>query len=81
MKSERKIYGSHSSSSQFSRMFNTAREEVGSWLNRPLESYYLIVMIDACNQKLEIHQNRKPPCSEIGNNSTAKTVTTVQRKR
>jgi hypothetical protein len=32
------IYGSHYSSSQVSRMFDTAREEVGAWLNRPLEA-------------------------------------------
>ncbi|MGI6572585.1 MAG: IS256 family transposase [Fermentimonas sp.] len=42
------ICGSHYSSSQVSRMFDTAREEVGAWLNRPLEPYYPIVMIDAC---------------------------------
>jgi transposase-like protein len=42
------IYGSYYSSSQVSRMFDTAREEVGMWLNRPLEAYYPIVMIDAC---------------------------------
>ena len=42
------IYGSHYSSSQVSRMFDMAREEVDAWLNRPLEPYYPIVMINAC---------------------------------
>jgi putative transposase len=29
-------------------MFDTSREEVSLWLERPLESYYPIVYIDAC---------------------------------
>jgi transposase-like protein len=41
------IYGKHYSTSQVSRMFDTAREEVAEWLNRPLESYYPLVYIDA----------------------------------
>lgn len=42
------IYGCHYSSSQVSRMFDNAREEVSTWLNRPLEPYYPLVYIDAC---------------------------------
>ena len=41
------IYGKQYSSSQVSRMFDTAREAVKSWLNRPLCNYYPIVYIDA----------------------------------
>lgn len=42
------IYGKHYSTSQVSRMFDTARDEVSLWLNRPLNNYYPIVYIDAC---------------------------------
>lgn len=41
------LYGKHYSSSQVSRLFDTARQEVSKWLNRPLERYYPIVYIDA----------------------------------
>lgn len=41
------IYGKHYSTSQVSRMFDTARTEVKKWLERSLESYYPIVLIDA----------------------------------
>lgn len=41
------IYGQSYSSSQISRMFDYAREEVGIWLNRKLEKYYPIIYIDA----------------------------------
>lgn len=41
------IYGKHYSTSQVSRMFDTARAEVKTWLARSLESYYAIVYIDA----------------------------------
>ena len=41
------VYGKQYSTSQVSRMFSYARSEVQSWLNRPLESYYPIIMIDA----------------------------------
>jgi transposase-like protein len=41
------IYGKHYSTSQVSRMFDTARKEVKEWLNRPLEPYYPICYIDA----------------------------------
>ncbi|MBW7848845.1 MAG: IS256 family transposase [Bacteroidales bacterium] len=41
------IYGKQYSTSQISRMFNYARDDVQSWLHRPLEPYYPILMIDA----------------------------------
>jgi len=41
------IYGKHYSTSQISRMFEYARSDVQSWLNRPLEPYYPIILIDA----------------------------------
>ncbi len=41
------IYGKHYGTSQVSRMFDSAREEVQIWLNRPLENYYPIIYIDA----------------------------------
>lgn len=41
------IYGRQYSTSQISRMFNFAREEVTQWLERPLEPYYPIIYIDA----------------------------------
>ncbi len=41
------IYGHNYSSSQVSRMFDYAREEVAQWLMRPLEKYYPIIYIDA----------------------------------
>ncbi len=41
------LYGRHYSTSSVSRMFDYAREEVHSWLHRPLEDYYPILYIDA----------------------------------
>ena len=41
------LYGKNYSTSQISRLFDYAREEVHQWLERPLESYYPIVYIDA----------------------------------
>ena len=41
------IYGRHYSTTQVSRMFDGAREEVERWLDRPLNDYYPIVYIDA----------------------------------
>ena len=41
------VYGRTYSTSQVSRMFNYARDEVGAWLQRPLEPYYPIILIDA----------------------------------
>lgn len=41
------IYGKSYSSSQVSRMFDYAREEVSEWLQRRLDSYYPILFIDA----------------------------------
>lgn len=41
------LYGRQYSTSQISRMFEYARSDVQSWLNRPLEPYYPIIFIDA----------------------------------
>ncbi len=41
------LYGRVYSTSQISRMFSFARQDVQRWLERPLEPYYPIVMIDA----------------------------------
>jgi len=41
------IYGEHYSTSQVSRMFDYAREEVKVWLERSLDNYYPIIYIDA----------------------------------
>jgi len=41
------IYGKRYSTSQVSRMFEYARSDVQAWLNRPLEPYYPIILIDA----------------------------------
>lgn len=41
------IYGREYSKSSISRMFDYAREEVERWQNRPLESYFPILFIDA----------------------------------
>lgn len=41
------IYGKEYSTSQVSRMFDYARSDVQAWLQRPLEPYYPVVMIDA----------------------------------
>ena len=41
------IYGKSYSTSQVSRLFDYARDEVQEWIERPLESYYPICYIDA----------------------------------
>jgi len=41
------IYGREYSTSQISRMFEYARDDVARWLERPLEPYYPMLMIDA----------------------------------
>jgi len=43
----KQVYGREYSTSQLSRMFDYARNKVRQWLNRPLESYYPIIYIDA----------------------------------
>lgn len=42
-----KLYGKYYSTSQVSRMFDSAREEIKEWLDRPLNNYYPIIYIDA----------------------------------
>ncbi len=41
------LYWKHYSTSQISRLFESAREEGVAWLQRPLQNYYPIVCIDA----------------------------------
>lgn len=41
------LYGKYYSTSQVSRLFDEAREEVKTWLERPLDKYYPIILIDA----------------------------------
>lgn len=41
------LYGKKYSTSQVSLMFDTAREIVREWMERPLDSYYPLIMIDA----------------------------------
>jgi len=41
------LYGKEYSTSQISRMFEYARSDVQAWLQRPLEPYYPIILIDA----------------------------------
>ena len=43
----KEIYGKKYSTTQVSRLFDFAREQVQQWLERPLESYYPIIYIDA----------------------------------
>ncbi|MDR2145138.1 MAG: IS256 family transposase [Tannerella sp.] len=42
------IYGRQYSTSQVSRMFDGAKQEVEEWLSRPVNNYYPIIYIDAC---------------------------------
>lgn len=46
------VYGKHYSKSSISRMLDDIREEVNTWLNRPLEKYYPLVFIDALHVKV-----------------------------
>jgi len=41
------FFGKHYSTSQISRLFDYAREDVQAWLERTLDSYYPIIYIDA----------------------------------
>jgi len=41
------IYGKKYSTSQVSRLFDYAREDVKEWMERPLQTYYPIIYIDA----------------------------------
>ena len=42
-----RVYGKRYSTSQLSRIFQSARKKVMHWLHRPLEPYYPIVFVDA----------------------------------
>lgn len=63
------LYGKHYSSSQVSRMFDIARQEVREWLRRPVEKYYPIVYIDATfnlllAEAIVCQKKRITPCLE-----------------
>lgn len=47
-----RLYGRHYSTSQISRMIDWMHIEVEAWNNRPLETYYPIVFIDAIHVKV-----------------------------
>lgn len=46
------LYGRHYSPSSVSRMIEWMRQEVSEWLDRPLETYYPVVFIDAIHVKV-----------------------------
>jgi len=46
------LYGRHYSPATVSRMIEWMREEVGQWLERPLQSYYPVIFIDAIHVKV-----------------------------
>jgi putative transposase len=50
------IYGEHYSKASISRMIDYLRSDVQEWLNRPLEGYYPIVLVDAIH--IKIHRKR-----------------------
>lgn len=47
-----RLYGRHYSSSQIGRMIEWMHRDVKTWLERPLETYYPIVFIDAIHVKV-----------------------------
>ena len=50
------IYGQHYSKASISRMLEYIRDDVSTWLNRSLESYYPIVFVDCVH--ITIHRKR-----------------------
>ena len=50
------IYGQHYSKSSISRMLESVRTQVGSWLERGLESYYPVMFVDCVH--IKIHRRR-----------------------
>ena len=50
------IYGQHYSKSSISRMVESIRTQVGSWLERGLESYYPVMFVDCVH--IKIHRRR-----------------------
>lgn len=50
------IYGEHYSKSSISRMVDSIRTQVSSWLERGLESYYPVVFVDCVH--IKIHRKR-----------------------
>ena len=50
------IYGQYYSKSSISRMVESVRTQVGSWLERGLESYYPVMFVDCVH--IRIHRKR-----------------------
>lgn len=50
------IYGQHYSKSSISRMVESIRTQVGSWMERGLESYYPVMFVDCVH--IKIHRRR-----------------------
>lgn len=50
------IYGEHYSKAGISRMLDYMRRDVTDWLERSLESYYLVVFIDCVH--IKVHRKR-----------------------
>lgn len=50
------IYGQHYSKSSISRMVESVRTQVNTWLERGLESYYPVVFVDCVH--IKIHRKR-----------------------
>jgi len=51
------LYGKHYSKASISRMLDGIREEVEQWIDRPLEEYYPIVLVDAIHVKVRSDNN------------------------
>lgn len=51
------LYGKHYSKSSISRMLDGIREEVDQWIQRPLEEYYPIILVDAIHVKVRSENN------------------------
>lgn len=51
------LYGKHYSKASISRMLEGIREEVEQWIDRPLENYYPIVLVDAVHVKVRRENN------------------------
>lgn len=50
------IYGQHYSKPSISRMVESVRTQVGSWLERSLESYYPVLFVDCVH--IKVHRKR-----------------------
>jgi len=54
------IYGQHYSKSSISRMVECVRSQVNEWLERGLESYYPVLIVDCVH--IKIHRKRSVSC-------------------